>query len=285
MLKGLPGSGKSTKAKEIIGQGNWVRLNKDLLRKMLHFDKFTNINEKLTIDTEKHLARYFIGINVNVLVDDTNFGRYEDAWSGLCKELGCKFEKIEIETDIEECVKRDSTRDEDERVGKEVILNMAMRNGIYRPEKGFCLCDLDGTVADITHRLQYAKGEAKDWKKFFSLIHEDRPREEVIRKLIDFSVSGLEVVFVSARPEDYKKETIDWLEKNVVPRLPNGYLTLIMRRSGDKRPDTEVKKEVLDTYFREKDLVKVVIDDRPSVIRMWRENGLEVVDVGQGIEF
>jgi len=32
------------------------------------------------------------------------------------------------------------------------------------------------------------------------------------------------------------------------------------------------------------DIVKVY-DDRPSVIRMWREKGLEVEDVGAGVEF
>ena len=31
---------------------------------------------------------------------------------------------------------------------------------------------------------------------------------------------------------------------------------------------------------------KLVFDDRPSVLRMWREiEGLQVVDVGHGVEF
>lgn len=57
-----------------------------------------------------------------------------------------------------------------------------------------------------------------------------------------------------------------------------------MRRAKDSRPDTEVKQDILDQYFK-KELIDVVIDDRPSVIRMWRSNGLEVLDVGKGEEF
>jgi tRNA uridine 5-carbamoylmethylation protein Kti12 len=48
-MKGLPACGKSTKAEEIIrNAGNTVRINKDLLRTMLHFDKFTHVNEEHT---------------------------------------------------------------------------------------------------------------------------------------------------------------------------------------------------------------------------------------------
>ncbi len=58
-----------------------------------------------------------------------------------------------------------------------------------------------------------------------------------------------------------------------------------MRRSGDKRPDTEVKQQIYDTYFKDKYNIAYVIDDRPSVIQMWRSNGLEVIDVGEGVDF
>lgn len=55
-----------------------------------------------------------------------------------------------------------------------------------------------------------------------------------------------------------------------------------MRREGDMRPDTEVKQSFLDVYFPDKTVINKVYDDRPSVIRMWRENGLDVEDVGKG---
>jgi hypothetical protein len=58
-----------------------------------------------------------------------------------------------------------------------------------------------------------------------------------------------------------------------------------MRRADDMRDDTIVKKQMLDTYFPDTSKIEAVIDDRPPVIRMWRENGLNVIDVGKGIEF
>ena len=43
IMRGQPASGKSTKAKEIFEKdGNAIRLNKDLLRKMLHFNVWSN---------------------------------------------------------------------------------------------------------------------------------------------------------------------------------------------------------------------------------------------------
>lgn len=56
IMQGLPGSGKSTKAEEIVehdGKGNTVRLNRDLLRTMLHFDKWSGRNEGITKDVRR----------------------------------------------------------------------------------------------------------------------------------------------------------------------------------------------------------------------------------------
>ena len=58
-----------------------------------------------------------------------------------------------------------------------------------------------------------------------------------------------------------------------------------MRREHDKRPDVEVKQQMLDTYFPDRSWIHCVIDDRPSVIRMWKANGLEVIDVENDEEF
>lgn len=88
------------------------------------------------------------------------------------------------------------------------------------------------------------------------------------------------IVFVSGRPDTYKKETIEWLENNI--GLAEYYL--LMRQGHDSRDDTDVKRDIYKNYLIGKKIIKV-FDDRPRVIRMWREEGLEVVDVGSGIEF
>lgn len=285
MMRGLPASGKSTEAQKIVEQGSWVRLNRDLLRTMLHYDKFTGRNEGLTVDAEKYLATSFLKGGISVVVDDCNLGdSHRDMWANVAKEAEAKFEVVEMNTPVSTCRFRD--QDREKKVGSDIITNMALRYGLHpKPEKGYILCDLDGTLCDITHRLPYAHGETKDWGKFFSLIAHDTLREDVADMVVGYAREGYEIIFLSARPDTYRKQTLLWIITHMADRLPNGFLTLIMRRGNDKRPDVEVKQQLLDLHFPDRSLIKMVIDDRPSVIRMWRENGLPVTDVGKGIEF
>lgn len=284
IMKGLPASGKSTKAKELLEQGNTVRINKDLLRTMLHFDKFNGRNEGHTKDAARKLADWFLVNGVNVIIDDTNLNPgVVQSWKDLAKIHNAKIEYQDMtEVSVEECIARDSKRDK--KVGRPVIVNMALQYGLYpKPEKGYVICDIDGTLADIRHRLHFVKvpeGEKKDWKGFFDAMVDDTPRYDVMGILTGYLNNGYKVVFMSGRPDNYKQQTVQFIE-NTIPE----YVTLIMRNAGDKRPDTEVKKDLLDRYFPDKSIVKAVIDDRPSVIRMWQENGLEVIDVGNGVEF
>lgn len=281
MLRGLPASGKSTRAKEIVEQGNSVRVNKDLLRKMLHFDKWNGRNEGITFEAEQMLVHNLLTQGMSVVVDDTNFN-LEDSWKRIAEKSEANFVVEDVALSVSDCIARDAKRGSDA-VGVDVIMRMALENGLYpKPEKGFVLCDLDGTLANIEHRLQYAKGEQKDWGTFFALIRLDKVRDEVYMQILEKQYEGYEVILVSARPDTYRTVTRDWLDL-YSPALK--YKTLIMRRGGDKRPDTMVKQEIYDRYFKGKYDIYCIYDDRPSVIRMWRSNNLEVVDVGDGIEF
>ena len=59
-----------------------------------------------------------------------------------------------------------------------------------------------------------------------------------------------------------------------------------MRKEKDYREDTIVKREMYDQMLKDGYKPELVFDDRPSVLRMWREiEGLKVVDVGHGVEF
>lgn len=287
MMSGLPASGKSTAAKELVrASGNAVRLNRDLLRTMLHFDKWSPRNEGDIIEVEKALARFFLNKGKNVIVDDTNLAEYhERMWITIANEMDAKFEKRRVKTSVDECIERDMNRDVNKFVGADVIIQMAMANGLMPPpKKGYVICDLDGTLCDINHRLHYVKGdEKKDWKSFFRGIKDDKLRFEVLDKLKGYENEGYEIVFVSARPDTYRPETEHWLAMHLDDVMD--YKTLIMRKGGDRRPDTEVKEEILMKYFEGGKHVHKVFDDRPSVIRMWRSHGLEVEDCGAGIEF
>lgn len=279
-MSGLPGSGKSTKAEELIKEyGNTVRINKDLLRTMLHFDKFTSYNEGLTQDASRSLCSTFLRAGINVIIDDTNLNpRTVQSYKDLAASLDAKIEYHHIEASVGDCVARD--HDRVKKVGKSVIIKMALQYKEYLKGKKAVICDLDGTLCDITHRLQYGKGETKDWDKFFSLIPDDTLRKDIKKQLNEIALEAdAYIIFVSARPETYRTETETWLiQHGLRPGI------LLMREANDKRPDTEVKSDIYDKYLKNLDIV-AIFDDRPSVIRMWREKGLNVIDVGQGIEF
>lgn len=140
------------------------------------------------------------------------------------------------------------------------------------------IVDIDGTLADVSHRLHHIRGKRKKWQKFFALMAEDKPVKEVIDKVVSLSKTH-NIYIVSGRPEDYRDVTRQWLEMHEVP-----YINLYMREAGDRRPDDRVKQEILDEHF-DKERIALVIEDRPRVIRMWKRNGLNVLEVGTGEEF
>lgn len=282
MMRGLPASGKSYRAKELLKQGgDFVRVNKDLLRKMLHNNKFNWKNESLTNKAQTAIVEMALLEGKNVIIDDTNLGdRHKEKWSQLARGFGAKFEIVDMnkEVDIYECLARDLVREK--KVGRDVILNMAMQYGLFPALNNIVVVDIDGTVADCKHRQHHVRKDPKDWKAFFSEMGSDSPRDEVFAEAESLAEDEEAViVFVTARPEDYRGITERWLQDNNMP-----YTHMLMRRSGDKRPDTEVKQDILNTYLKQYNIVQV-FDDRPSVIQMWRDNGLEVTDVGEGIDF
>lgn len=281
MMKGLPASGKSTTAKQLIeDNGNWVRVNRDLLRTMLHFDKWTGPNEKKTVQAEKALVREFLKQGNNVIVDDTNMGQsHLDMWREIAKECEAELSVLEKGTSFEECIAREKERN---KVGTHVLYRMGFENQLVpKPEKPFVLCDIDGTIADCEHRRHYVQQDPKDWKSFFAEMDKDMPRLNVLQTVQDYKDRGHEVILLTARPDDYREVTEKWVKThtNINP------MTIIMRHSGDTRPDVEVKQQMFDKYFKDKYEIATMIDDRPSVIRMWKENNVPVIDVGDGIEF
>lgn len=278
-MQGLPASGKSTYACQLLAEyGNAVRINRDLLRTMLHNDAWSAKKEDLTFLASTTLAKRLLEEVGVVIIDDTNLNpRVVARWRHVAQECNAQFEVIPMNTDVYTCICRNEVRDKP--VGNHVIFGMAMQYGIYPiPENGFVICDIDGTLVDVNHRLHYVRQEPKNWDAFFEASTKDKFRKEVLA-MVDLHIeSNRELILVTGRPEKYRKITED-----KIASLP--YTTLFMRRDGDRRPDTIVKEEILKRYFPDTSTIVEVIDDRPSVIAMWRSHGLKVVDVGDGEEF
>jgi predicted kinase len=286
MMSGLPASGKSTVAKSLQQEvyPDSIRVSKDVLRKMLHFGEYSWQNEKIVGQIEKDIVINALAANLDVIVDDTNLMPYHEAkWKNVAYDCDVMFIKATQTCDWEECCLRDSMRG-DESVGSDVIKKFAMEIGQVQGK--FVICDLDGTLCDITARRHFVTQEGKkDWKSFFEHIAEDELRADVAEKIRLLNEFGYKIVYLSGRPEDYKEQTLAWLTKHGV----DFHFALIMRRKGDKREDTVIKKEFLHKYFPNKEQINCIIDDRPSVLRMWRseldEREIAIIDVGDGVEF
>jgi hypothetical protein len=134
------------------------------------------------------------------------------------------------------------------------------------------VCDIDGVLADPTHRLHHITGETKDWDAFFQACKNDAPRMREIEVLRCLSY-GRRVCLLTGRSLAVQKATVEWLSANRVSRN-----CVYMRPIGDHRPDHEVKPELLQQFMAECDLdtsdILCVIEDRRAVVDMWREMGL-----------
>jgi len=126
VLQGLPASGKSTKAKEIVEsdkEGHTMRINRDLLREMFHFGVYTKQNERHIMNAEKTLAQSMLIFDYDVVVDDTNLKQKTiDMWRDVAEWMDADIEVIRLDTPLEVCIERDKKREKS--VGEKVIRGM-----------------------------------------------------------------------------------------------------------------------------------------------------------------
>lgn len=148
--------------------------------------------------------------------------------------------------------------------------------------------DIDGVLADCSHRLHFIQQEPKDWKSFYENSDKDeviQPNKETLR-LLSNSLSGLPtrgILFVTGRTETYRELTTTWLKVNVWGCFGNFYDDMLfMRKDGDFRPDWEIKKEIYENEIKSQYEILGVFEDRTQVVQMWRSLGLTCYQVCEG---
>jgi hypothetical protein len=141
-----------------------------------------------------------------------------------------------------------------------------------RKTRPIVIVDIDGTVADVHHRLHHIQGRGrKNWKRFFEAMDADTPIPSVIWKVRELAADS-EIVMLTGRPEHYRDRTVAWLEQHDVP-----FHRLLMRPDGDHRSDFVTKEELLRKLPRGN--VRLAIDDRAPVCEMYRKHGIEVWEI------
>lgn len=145
--------------------------------------------------------------------------------------------------------------------------------------------DIDGTLANLGHRLHHIKEKPKNWRAFELGITDDALIEPMREILWSLAEAGNTIIFASGRNERSRKATIQWLTDNNIWEYGGTANKLYMRASGDYRNDAIIKREILDQIVKDyKKNPDMVFDDRPRVVNMWRENGIFVLDVNQSGE-
>lgn len=121
MMKGLPGSGKSTFAISHAKEHGFVRINKDDLRAMIGSYKFNK--EQFILKMRDELITLAFEQGKNVIVDDTNFHpKHETRLRELCKVYSAKFTVNYVNTPLIDCLKNNLKRANS--VAENVINNM-----------------------------------------------------------------------------------------------------------------------------------------------------------------
>lgn len=138
------------------------------------------------------------------------------------------------------------------------------------PDGAVAVFDIDGVLADVTHRLHHVAVRPKDWGAFFAAAHLDPPLPDGVR-LARQVARERPLLYLTGRPESLRAVTRRWLADN---GLPPG--RLLMRRPGDFRPARHAKLERLGE-INEQTPVHVVVDDDVSVVEALREAGFAVL--------
>ena len=291
ILIGIPASGKSTWGKEYVRRNsNWVRVNRDDFRIMLKNSqvcepKLEDLITELSVTViEKALMK-----RLNVIIDNTNVKlKY-------IKELVKKF-KYSADIDfrvfdisLDKAIERDKNREM--KVGEGVIRKMYENYKVVIDSFDFqpvnkeqypelvlinekiknqaIIVDLDGTLSILSKRGPYD----------FDKVMNDKCNW-IIKEQIDFhKKNGRFVIICSGRSDVCREETEMWLQHHKI-----NFDLLLMRKDGDFRKDTIVKKEIYNNQILNRFNVISVFDDRPSVVDGWKDLGLFVFDVNQGLK-
>lgn len=287
LLVGPPGSGKSTLAQEYIQQG-YIRISQDDQGK------------------EGHLNAFYTAIKHcdNIIIDRMNFDKKQREryiQNEALKGHLYKTKIVVLHENKDTCIKRGLKR-LDSGDHPTILNEQDLRRAIgfffshyERPtldeadeveyrypqltlQSKAIICDIDGTAANIDHRLHFVREGKKDWKNFMlpQNVEQDKPNEWC-RQLVNNMRQRNLIIMCSGRPDTLRDTTKVWLHQNLV-----WFDELFMRPRDDHRQDAIVKEIILDFEILTRYHVFFAIDDRKQVVDMWRSRGITTLACAEG---
>jgi len=279
--RGLPGSGKSTWAKDFVSKNsNWVRTNMDDIREKYYPNtKFSKEREVSVISIEDNEIIIALNDGKNIVNDNTNFNSvHRERILKIAKSLNINvvWEIKEFNTNLAECIRRNSKRD------NPIPLNAIMRmwSKYLKPTpikynknlSDAIIVDVDGTLAD--------KGDKSPYDRDFSLDTLIVPVGQLIRTQKAFYGDKLNILITTGRHESSREITKKWLFENNIP-----FDEIFMRPNWGKEKnephDFIIKTDIYNNKIKDKYNILYCIDDRKQIKYTWLELGLFVFDVNQ----
>jgi predicted kinase len=300
MTVGVPGCGKSTYAKEWLKKSpaTRARVNRDDIRAMIgdqsqwqHPDF-----EKIVTDVQRKILWEHLKSEKDVIIDNTNvnfknFVHMEILLQDFANQFNKPVElsNIIFDVDYDECVRRNNLRDRVvpiEAVSriydsfKKLMKNFGPYKNpmIIHPRYNHhtntnhlpaaIIVDLDGTIADLSHRDPYDAMKCVD-DGFYADVWQTIDAVAI--------ANDARVILVSGREETAEAPTRMWCELNDLL-----FEELHMRRSGDNRPDRIIKTEIYNDKIKDRYHVICAFDDRDQAVRAWRTLGIRCYQVAYG---
>ena len=288
LTQGCPGSGKSTWAEEYVkANPGFYICSRDDYREILfgvrerNAYKYGRGREKLVTEAQLSNVEVLMSMEATkgVIIADTNLkADIINKWKDLAEINGHELVIQRFDVPWTELVKRNNYR------GVKAVPIEALRDMYAKmhPRRYVAdeklpkavIFDLDGTLADNDHRSPYD----------LSLCHKDGPKEMVILLLKMLREKGYKIITVSGREsgtvEDqtvFRRMTQKWVLDHVGETHEH-----YQRAQGDARKDDIVKEEIFFDHIASRFNVKLAVDDRQTVVEMWRRIGLECWQVNFG---
>lgn len=278
LIVGPCGSGKTTLSRTFLKH---VRINQDELGSSGHLDAF-----------DKALKA-----SKDIVIDRMGFSRVQrERYLKPAREAGYKCQIIVLHENYAKCLERMIKREDHETIKNEETARKVLNHFFSKYERVedseadivdrrwpdgdkpyAVICDLDGTLCNIDHRLHFVRGEGKkNWIGFQENLIND-----TINDWCDSILTHLNehqnIILCSGRTNNYRTLTKQWLNNHNIE-----YNYLFMRYEGDYRQDYIAKEILLDFEILTRYEPYFFIDDRQQVVDLWRKRGYTCLQCAPG---
>lgn len=286
IMRGLPGSGKSTWAKAWVNEDpiNRVRFNWDDMRNMMGpYWVPERENTSVLKELREKFLTHMMERNWDIVCDNMNLNPKEiEFYKNIVEEFNKNGHSYTIEfkdffIPVEECIRRDAMRANP--IGEKTIKSLFHKymplivgsehrkkiesQPTYRADKPDCIIvDMDGTLAFNL--------SGRNFFDDIDMIKYDTPLLATVSILRAMKMTGTCNIFiVTGRSEKSREATENWLAENNIP-----FDKVFMREEKDFSHSNDFKQKVYEDNIKNNYNVLFVLDDDTKCMKMYQEQGL-----------